>query len=187
MKKILYLIIPITLLFIACQKEELSNEAYTIQSDVELDWPYAPGEPVTLDQLNKYLAKHNISPRTQSRMDEIEKLIEESNSSKPYKTNYSCSHANVGDWSRQLNKTNCNYVQTNVTGADLVLANNYIQEFQSPSQPGFATIGEPFNNYPACASDNFGTISFFESNVHETTVDTIDMDIVSYYVLNCQQ
>jgi len=172
------------LLFTACQKEEdLSVENQSTYNDVELDWPYSEGDQISLDQLNKYLISHGISPRTQIRMDEIGKLIEESNSKNLNKSSYSCSHANVGDWSRQSAYPNCNYATTNVTGADLVLANNYINAFGSG---GFAPIGNAYNGYPSCASDNFGTISYFESNVHENTVDTIDIDIVSYYILNCQ-
>jgi hypothetical protein len=143
-------------------------------------------ERQTLSEINQFFAEHGLEPISEKKIIEVRQLREDylnSNPSNNLKTasGPTCYTAEFyGDWSRQLNRTFCNYQNVSVSSRDIVLARQYINAFGSF---GSAPSGNVWNGYRACTSENFGVISFLNCGTGLNTVDLTDIALVVNYIL----
>ena len=173
---------------ISCTEEESEAEREVGKSASVTKEPegYEGGvERMTLGELNRYLVKNGLEPIKQSDIDDVlerRRIYKESQAQKGLKS--SC-YQPFGDWSRQLNRSICNYNPWYISVQDIVLAQNYINAYTNNGGSS-ASSGNAWNGYPACTSENFGTISYWELGTKPYTVDQDDKNIVAAAILgNC--
>lgn len=184
---LLYAMMLTSLLIMSCSEDPLDTASsgteslallQELQSSAE-----GQAERVTLDELNAILAEHGMEKVTQTQIDDVNerRRVYRAANPKKFEKSFNC-YTPFADWSRQQNRQWCNYNPAQVSVLDVVLAQNYINAFGNGSSTS-APSGHYWIGYPDCASENFGTISYFELGTLPYTVDQDDKAIVIASIL----